>query len=92
MKSWSISLSCLSLLSISALAQQPAPPSGEVLQACHADFQKFCPGVRPGGGRLQECMAPHKAELSQACKDALAKAEQEHAPAANGGQSPPKSQ
>ena len=46
MKSWSIPLGCLSLLSISALAQQP---SADVRQACHADFQKFCAGVKPGG-------------------------------------------
>ena len=92
MKSWSIALGCLSLLSINALAQQPAPPSGEVRQACHADVQKLCPGMRPGGGKIKDCMASHKAELSQACKDALAKAEQQHAPAANGGQSPPKPQ
>ena len=89
MKSWSIPLGCLSLLSISALAQQPAPPSAEVRQACHADFQKFCAGVRPGGGRIEQCMAPHKAELSQPCRDAMAKAEQQHAPAGTGGQSPP---
>ena len=93
MKIWSISLSGLSLLSISALAQQPAPPSAEVRQACHADFQKFCAGVRPGGGRIQECMAPHKDELSPACRDALFKAAEEHAPAAKGAPSPsPKSQ
>ena len=92
MKSWWIALGCLSLLSISALAQQPAPPSGAVRQACHADVQKLCPGMRPGGGAIKECMTSHKDQLSQACKDALAKAEQEHAPAANGGQSPPKSQ
>ena len=82
MKSWSIPLGCLSLLSISALAQQAPPPSADVRQACHADFQKFCPGVRPGGGRIKECMAPHKDELSPACRDALFKAAQEHAPPA----------
>ena len=92
MKSWSIPLGCLSVLSISALAQQPAPPSAEVRQACHADFQKFCAGVRPGGGRIEQCMAPHKAELSQACRDAMAKAEQQHAPAAGQSPPPPKSQ
>jgi len=86
MKSWSIALGCLSLLSIGALAQQP---SADVRQACHADFQKFCAGVKPGGGRIKECMGPHKDELSPACRDALFEAAQEHAPPANGGQSAP---
>jgi hypothetical protein len=87
MKSWSIPLGCLGLLSISALAQQAPAPSGEVRQACHADVQKLCPGMRPGGGKLKECMESHKADLSSACRDALSKAEQQHA-----GQTPPKSQ
>jgi hypothetical protein len=89
MKRWSIPLACLSVLSISVLAQQPPAPSAEVRQACHADVQKLCPGMLPGGGRIKECMQSHKADLSQGCRDALSKAEQQHAPPANGGQSPP---
>ena len=89
MKSWSMALGCLTLLSLSALSQQPPAPSGEVRQACHADVQKLCPGMRPGGGRIKECMESHKADLSQACRDALSKAEQQHAAPANAAPSPP---
>jgi hypothetical protein len=86
MKTWSIPLSCLSLLSISALAQQAPPVSANARQACHADYQKFCKGMRPAGAK--ECLMSHKDEISQACRDVLSKA-QEHAPAENAGQSPP---
>lgn len=35
--------------------------------ACKGDFQKLCPGVKPGEGRPFACLAKHKNELSPAC-------------------------
>ena len=35
--------------------------------ACQADYQKFCSGVMPGGGRVLECLAKRKDKLSSAC-------------------------
>jgi len=90
MRSWLLPLGCLSVLSAGALAQQaPSAPAGapapEVRQACQADLQKFCANVQPGGGRIKECIAQHKDELSQGCRDALAAAHQQHAPPAGQG-------
>ena len=44
--------------------------SAAVKEACKADVEKFCPGITPGGGRLMECMKPHRKEVSDECKAA----------------------
>ena len=36
--------------------------------ACQADFEKFCPGVEPGGGRVVECLAKQLDKLTPECK------------------------
>ena len=41
-------------------------------QACAADKEKFCSDVKPGEGRVIECMKSHKEELSGACRDFMA--------------------
>jgi hypothetical protein len=35
---------------------------------CRADIEKFCADVKPGGGRVAECLRKHHTELSPACK------------------------
>jgi hypothetical protein len=78
MKTLLIPLACVTLtLSLGAAAQDaPAPAPGEpnVRAACAADFKKLCSDVQPGGGRIRQCIAAHKDELSQGCRDALAQA------------------
>jgi hypothetical protein len=37
-------------------------------EACQADFEKFCPGVKPGGGRVVECLSKHLDQLTPQCK------------------------
>ncbi|MBZ9601217.1 cysteine rich repeat-containing protein [Phyllobacterium sp. KW56] len=44
--------------------------------ACMADFQKYCPGVMPGGGRVIECLAKQLDKLTPECKKVV----QSHAP------------
>ena len=41
---------------------------------CSGDFQKFCSGVQLGGGRAAACLRAHEAELTPACRSALASA------------------
>ncbi len=38
---------------------------------CGSDFQKFCSGVRPGGGRGIACLRDHAQDLSPSCQGAL---------------------
>jgi Cysteine rich repeat len=54
----------------------PAPVPAEVRSACEADVAKLCAGVQPGGGRIMQCLAQHKTEVSDGCKQAIAKARQ----------------
>jgi hypothetical protein len=46
-----------------------------VLRAdCATDAQKFCSSVPSGGGRILACLKEHRDEVSDACKQAAAKA------------------
>jgi hypothetical protein len=36
--------------------------------ACQADFAKYCPGVKPGGGRVIACLSKQKDKLSPDCR------------------------
>lgn len=36
--------------------------------ACKADYEKFCRGTIPGGGRILRCLDQHCAQLGNACK------------------------
>lgn len=37
-------------------------------RACRADVEKYCPDVKPGGGRIAACLKEHGASLSAECK------------------------
>lgn len=39
--------------------------------ACKADYEKFCKGTMPGGGRVVACLNKQRAQLSVACKKAV---------------------
>jgi hypothetical protein len=43
--------------------------------ACMGDFEKFCKGNVPGGGRIIACLAKSSDKLTPACKKVLADAE-----------------
>jgi hypothetical protein len=57
---------------------QPTPAQLRVMQAvrvaCQPDVQKLCAGIQPGGGRIVACLKEHKEEVSDGCKQAIAKA------------------
>ena len=37
-------------------------------EACQADFEKYCAGVEPGGGRIIECLSQHLDKLTPQCQ------------------------
>ncbi len=42
-------------------------------QPCVADAKKFCDDVRPGEGRVAQCMKEHEKDLSPGCKKNIVK-------------------
>lgn len=43
------------------------------MEACGGDAQKLCAGVKPGRGRVVQCLRSHEAELTEACRTAIGK-------------------
>ena len=39
----------------------------EAMRACRGDAQKLCKDVKPGEGRILECLKQHQGELSPGC-------------------------
>ncbi|PSO15356.1 cysteine rich repeat-containing protein [Bradyrhizobium sp. MOS003] len=50
-----------------AASAQSSDPRG----ACKADYDKFCAGIAPGGGRVVACLDAKRDQLSVSCKTAL---------------------
>ncbi len=59
-----------------AIAASPALKAQDMPEAqdmpnpgkpCKSDREKFCPGLKPGDGKLGPCMKEHAAELSPEC-------------------------
>jgi len=49
--------------------------TAEQRSACMGDYEKYCKGVAPGGGRIIACLAKESDKLTPACKKVLAAAE-----------------
>ena len=45
--------------------------TAEEQAACKDDFQKYCKGTVPGGGRIIACLNKQYAELAAPCKKVL---------------------
>jgi hypothetical protein len=43
--------------------------------ACTGDYEKFCKGTTPGGGRIIACLNKSADKLTPACKKVLTEAE-----------------
>ena len=50
-----------------AASAQSADPRG----ACKTDYDKFCAGIAPGGGKVIACLNAKRDQLSATCKAAL---------------------
>lgn len=42
--------------------------------ACKTDYEQFCKGTTPGGGRVLACLSKQNGKLSDACKKVVAEA------------------
>jgi Cysteine rich repeat len=83
-----IIISAFSAATALAQAQQPSgpPPGGDradfakVRDACRADVDRFCKDVKPGAGRIRECLKTHQADLSEGCRTAIKEARERRRP------------
>jgi len=60
------------LFAVSAATTAHAQQKGD--GPCAADAKKFCSNVKPGQGRIYNCMMSHQAELSPVCRDRMKQA------------------
>jgi hypothetical protein len=49
--------------------------TAEQRSACMGDYEKFCKGVAPGGGRIIACLSKSSDKLAPDCKKVLTAAE-----------------
>jgi len=40
----------------------------EFVKACKADGEKYCKGIKPGGGRILSCLKGRESDLTPECK------------------------
>jgi hypothetical protein len=62
----------LVLASLGAAAAQDF--TAEQRAACKGDYDKFCKGTFPGGGRVLACLNKQYGQLSDACKKVVTEA------------------
>ncbi|MDO8398859.1 MAG: cysteine rich repeat-containing protein [Bradyrhizobium sp.] len=67
-----LTTAALLFASQAALAQEM---TAEQRSACMGDYEKFCKGVAPGGGRIIACLAKESDKITPACKKVLTAAE-----------------
>jgi hypothetical protein len=67
-----IATAVLLLLASGAMAQEMTSAQRK---ACMGDYEKFCKGTAPGGGRIIACLSKQSDQLAPACKKVLAAAE-----------------
>ena len=49
--------------------------TAEQRSACKGDYEKYCKGTTPGGGRIIACLSKSSDKLTADCKKVLAAAE-----------------
>ena len=46
-------------------------PTADQRSACKQDYEKYCAGTAPGGGRIVACLNKHRDKLAAACQNAI---------------------
>jgi hypothetical protein len=67
-----LTAAALLCMSQAAFAQEL---TAEQRSACMGDYEKYCKGVTPGGGRIIACLAKESDKITPACKKVLTAAE-----------------
>ncbi len=61
-------------LAVAATAASAQDFTAEQRGACKGDYESFCKGTMPGGGRVLACLSKNNDKLSAACKKVVADA------------------
>ena len=67
-----LSKSVFAIAFVAFLSGLASAEPGPLHEACRNDLKALCGSVQPGGGRIRDCMREHRAQLSNACKLAIA--------------------
>ena len=81
--------SMLAIVFVALLPGLALAETGPRHEACRNDVKALCGSVQPGGGRIRDCMREHRAQLSNACKLAIADRMLEHNVSRSPNSSPP---
>jgi Cysteine rich repeat len=74
---FAITAPCLAIaITVASLCTPAQAQSNAMIKACRGDAQSLCPSVKPGGGRVAQCLKQHEAELSAGCKTEMATIQQ----------------
>ncbi|MBS0535532.1 MAG: hypothetical protein JSR72_15865 [Proteobacteria bacterium] len=69
-----IILAALVLSPLAFTAASAQDFTAEQRAACKGDYESFCKGTMPGGGRVLACLSKNNDKLSAACKKVVADA------------------
>ena len=64
-------LSFAAIAFVVAFSGATSAQSADSRGACRADYDKFCAGIAPGGGKIVACLNAKRDQLSATCKAAL---------------------
>jgi hypothetical protein len=67
-------LTCIAALGAALLMAHSAVAASAVGKACAADVKAQCSDVKPGGGKLKDCVKAHFSDLSADCQVAIIRA------------------
>jgi hypothetical protein len=62
-------VAAIALLSLNAAKAQDFTAAQRA--ACKGDYDKFCKGTMPGGGRVLACLSKQRDQLSAACREVV---------------------
>lgn len=65
-----ILLASMSFVPVSTLSAQNVDQQA-IMRICYSDYQSFCAGVVPGGGRIIRCLADQAEKLNPVCREAV---------------------
>jgi hypothetical protein len=67
-------LTCVAALGATLLMTHSAFAASALAKACAADIKAQCADVKPGGGKLKDCVKAHFSDLSEDCQVAIIRA------------------